>query len=114
MTCQTGPDAIATGVVGVSLLLLVYFLNLFGFLRVERWPENALYAGLNAVGSGLSAVASGLIRYWPFVVLEGVWCVTSLAGLVRIVYRLQRGDWSQANTVTRKHKEEAAAEPQSY
>jgi hypothetical protein len=97
MSCQTAADSIATGVVGVSLLLLVYFLNLFGYLHVQRWPDSAVYASLNAIGSGLSAVASGLIRYWPFVVLEGVWCLTSLAGLGRILYRHWKGNHSTAS-----------------
>ena len=50
---------------------------------VEGGPGDGLVAGmvargrlyilLNIIGSGLSCYASVLIRYWPFVVLEGCW-----------------------------------------
>jgi hypothetical protein len=36
---------------------------------------------LNIIGAGLSCYASVLIRYWPFVVLEGCWVLVSIAGL---------------------------------
>ena len=65
------------GTVGVTLLLGAYFLHLFGFISQGR-----LYILLNIIGAGLSCCASVLIRYWPFVVLEGCWVVVSLLGMV--------------------------------
>jgi hypothetical protein len=61
------------GTVGVTLLLLAFFLHLFGFISQGR-----LYILLNIMGAGLSCYASVLIRYWPFVVLEGCWVLTTI------------------------------------
>lgn len=66
------------GAVGVTLLLAAFFLNLFRYIP----QENRLYIFLNIIGAGLSCYASILIRYWPFVVLEGCWCLVALAALV--------------------------------
>jgi hypothetical protein len=64
------------GSIGVLLLLAAFFLHLFGFITQGR-----LYILLNIIGAGLSCYASVLIRYWPFVVLEGCWVLVSMAGL---------------------------------
>ena len=74
------------GSVGVALLLLAFFLNLFGFLATGR-----RYALLNLVGGALSAYASYLIDYMPFVVLEGTWAIVALVALLR-----RSGDTSHA------------------
>jgi hypothetical protein len=65
------------GTIGVTLLLAAFFLHLFGFL-----PQGKVYILLNIIGAGLSCYASVLIRYWPFVVLEGCWVLVSIGGLV--------------------------------
>ena len=67
------------GTIGVSLILLAYFLNVFGWLS----NKNTLFYLLNIVGAGLACYASWLIRYWPFVILEGVWCLVSIIGLLK-------------------------------
>ena len=64
------------GTIGVTLLLAAFFLNLFGFIWRGR-----LYIFLNIIGAGLSCYASVLIRYWPFVILEGCWVLVSILGL---------------------------------
>ncbi len=64
------------GTVGVGLLLGAYFLHLFGYISQGR-----LYILLNIIGAGLSCYASVLIRYWPFVVLEGCWVLVSLGSI---------------------------------
>jgi hypothetical protein len=66
------------GSIGVTLLLLAFFLNLFGFLKVGK-----RYALLNLIGGALSAYASYLIDYMPFVVLEGTWAAVALVALFR-------------------------------
>jgi hypothetical protein len=35
-------------------------------------------------GSGLACYASLLINYVPFIILEGVWCAVSIAGLIKL------------------------------
>jgi hypothetical protein len=63
------------GTVGVTLLLVAFFLHLRGLI-----PQGKLYIILNIIGAGLSCYASVLIRYWPFVVLEGCWVFVSVLG----------------------------------
>ena len=67
------------GSAGVGLLLIAFFLNLFGLL--ER--RSRTYLLLNLVGAGLACYASLLIEFFPFVVLEGTWSVVAFVGLVR-------------------------------
>lgn len=66
------------GSIGVALLLLAFFLNLFGYLAAGR-----RYALMNFIGGALSAYASYLIDYMPFVVLEGTWAAVALVALLR-------------------------------
>jgi hypothetical protein len=73
------------GSIGVLLLLAAFFLHLFGFISQGR-----LYLLLNIVGAGLSCYASVLIRFWPFVVLEGCWVLVSMAGLKPAGFRTER------------------------
>ncbi|MFN5134108.1 MAG: CBU_0592 family membrane protein [Chitinophagaceae bacterium] len=67
------------GTIGVGLILLAYFLNIFSFIP----KEGKLFFGLNIVGAALACYASILINYVPFIILEGVWCVVSIAGLFK-------------------------------
>jgi hypothetical protein len=74
---MTVPDII--GSLGVAILLLAYFLNLFNILK----STHPLYSALNAIGAGLSGWASWMIGFMPFVLLEGTWMAVSLVGLYR-------------------------------
>ena len=67
------------GLIGVSLLLIAFFLNLFKFLR----PESYLYMMLNLVGGALACYSSYLINFAPFVLLEGTWAAVAAIGIVR-------------------------------
>ena len=62
-----------TGTAGVSLLLLAFALNLLNKLSTQ----STTYLLLNIVGAALACVSSYLIRFWPFVILEGVWTLSS-------------------------------------
>lgn len=67
------------GTVGVSLLLLAFFLNLFRII-----PESSLsYILLNIFGAGTACVASVMIEFIPFIVLEVIWVVVGLFGLIK-------------------------------
>jgi hypothetical protein len=66
-----------TGTVGVALLLLAFFLNLFGFLG----HNSRRYQLLNAAGAGLSCWASYAIGFLPFVVLEATWCAVAVVAM---------------------------------
>jgi hypothetical protein len=67
------------GSLGVTLLLIAFLLNLFRYIG----QESRIYIFLNILGAGLSCYASILIAYWPFVVLEGAWCLVAVIALVR-------------------------------
>jgi len=77
---------VLVGSAGVFVLLLAFFLNLFGRLRAD----SKTYVGMNLAGALLAGYASLMIDFMPFVVLEGTWALVALAGLVHIV-RKERG-----------------------
>jgi len=68
-----------TGSVGVALLLIAFFMNLFGMVTAE----SRAYQAMNVVGAGISCYASYLIGFAPFVVLEAVWCAAAVAAMLR-------------------------------
>jgi hypothetical protein len=67
------------GTLGVGLILLAYFLNTFSFIA----KEGRLFFMMNIAGAALACYASLLINYIPFIILEGVWTVVSVMGLMR-------------------------------
>ena len=68
------------GTTGVGLILLAYFANVFSLIP----REGKLFFFLNVIGSALACYASWLIHFWPFVILEGAWCVVSIIGLIKV------------------------------
>ncbi len=66
------------GTIGVGLILLAYFLNTFSFIK-----EGRLFFMMNIAGAGLACYASVLINYVPFIILEGTWCLVSIAGFLK-------------------------------
>ena len=73
------------GSLGVALLLLAFFLNVFRLLRVEGYP----YIVLNLVGASLACYSSYLIDFMPFVILEGTWALVAGVALTTR-FRLRR------------------------
>jgi hypothetical protein len=69
------------GTVGVFLLLLAFFLNLFK--KIEQ--DSKLYISLNILGAGLAACYSLLIGAIPFLVLESIWAVVAISKLITIL-----------------------------
>ena len=67
------------GSVGVSVLLLAFVLNLLN--KISR--ENIIYILMNCIGGALACFASYLIHYTPFIILEAVWTLVSLAALLK-------------------------------
>ena len=65
------------GFVGVSVLLVAYFLNLRDIIT-----KNSLtYLILNFIGASLACFASILLKYLPFIILEGAWTLVSALGI---------------------------------
>lgn len=69
------------GVNGVGLILVAYFCNIFSLIP----KDGKLFFAMNIIGAGLACYASYLIAYWPFVILEGTWCLVSIVGLIKRV-----------------------------
>ena len=67
------------GSIGVTLLLIAFLMNL-----LTKWSQESLpYILLNTVGAGLSCASSVVIHFVPFIILEGVWTLVSLAALIK-------------------------------
>lgn len=85
-------DLIAT--LGVSLLLAAFFLQSFKFIKAESYT----YSFLNLFGAAIAGYASWLIPFIPFVILEGVWCLVALFGLVKL-YKSQKFHVKQGDKI---------------
>lgn len=67
------------GTIGVGLILLAFFCNTFKLIP----KEGKLFFVLNMIGAALACYASCLINYVPFIILEGIWTLVSLIGLIK-------------------------------
>lgn len=66
------------GFIGVTILLIAFFLNLNNTLK----KESITYLFLNFIGAGIACFASILLDYLPFIILEGSWTLVSAYGLL--------------------------------
>lgn len=64
---------------GVSILLIAFFLNVFGYLD----SKSKVYSLLNAVGGIISCYASWLADFYPFVILNLIWSITAILSLLK-------------------------------
>ena len=74
---MTYTDIIST--IGVSLILLAFFLNTFKYLA----DNSKLYFVLNIIGGAFACYGSILLNSLPFIILEGTWSVMALIGLLK-------------------------------
>jgi hypothetical protein len=70
-----------TGSVGVTILLVAFLLNLTG--RIQK--EGFAYLFMNVIGAATACLASILLRYLPFIILEGCWTLVSAIGLAALL-----------------------------
>lgn len=71
------------GSAGVTILLIAYFLNLRNIIKRDGF----IYFFLNFIGAAFACLASVLLKYLPFIILEGAWTLVSLAGLINYFYK---------------------------
>lgn len=67
------------GFLGVTILLIAYFLNLKNILQKDDFT----YLLLNVLGASIACAASILLNYWPFIILEACWTLVSITGLLQ-------------------------------
>lgn len=75
----------AIGTIGVGLILIAYFLNMFSIIK----KEGVLYFAMNIIGASMACYASVLIDFIPFVILEGAWVIVSIVGLLKTIKKPQ-------------------------
>jgi len=68
------------GTIGVTLLLLAYFLHLRNVIS----NTGKVYILLNFFGATIVCISSVLLQFYPFVVLEAIWAVVSLIPLIKV------------------------------
>jgi len=71
-------DIIAS--VGVIILLIAFFLNLNKKLKAG----SKAYILMNFIGAGICCYASYMVKFYPFVVLEGIWAFVALISLLKV------------------------------
>jgi len=67
------------GSIGVGIILIAYYLNTAGLII----KNGKLFYVMNVLGAAIACYASWLIDYWPFIILEGMWTLVSIYGLMR-------------------------------
>jgi len=66
--------------IGVVILLIAFLLNLY-----KRLPaQSKIYSLMNFIGAGICCFSSYLIKFYPFVLLEGVWGLVALLSLLGV------------------------------
>ena len=76
------------GFIGVTILLVAFFLNLNNTIK----KEGLIYLFLNFIGAGIACFASVLLDYLPFIILEGSWTLVSAIGLFNY-FRKKYNEW---------------------
>jgi len=71
-------DVIAS--MGVIILLVAFLFNLYKLMSAS----SKTYSVMNFVGAGLCCYASWMVRFYPFIILEGVWAFVALVSLFKV------------------------------
>jgi hypothetical protein len=73
----------AIEIAGAVMILAAFALNQFGGLDRHGYP----YLWLNLAGAVILTVLAATHRQWGFLLLQGVWVIVALRGLVGLVRR---------------------------
>ena len=68
-------------VLGALAILAAYAANQFGLIG----PSNFSYSAMNFVGSAVLAAIAVVEVQWGFILLEGVWAILSLWGMIAVL-----------------------------
>ena len=68
-------------VLGALAILAAYAANQFGLIG----PSNLSYSAMNFVGSAVLTVIAVVEVQWGFILLEGVWAILSLWGMIAVL-----------------------------
>lgn len=71
-------DIIAS--IGVIILLIAFLLN----LNKRLSANSRTYTLMNFIGAGMCCYASWMVRFYPFIILEGVWAFVALVSLFKV------------------------------
>ncbi len=67
---------------------LIGSLAILAGFALSQWnildPKSFTYLVVNAVGSGILAVNAAFEQQWGFLLLEGVWAIVSVIGLINL------------------------------
>jgi len=66
--------------IGVIILLIAFFLN----LNKKLSADSKAYILMNFIGAGICCYASYMVRFYPFVILEGIWAFVALLSLLKV------------------------------
>ena len=67
------------GTIGTGLILIAYYLNTIGMII----KNGKLFYVMNIIGAAVACYASWLLDFRPFIILEGVWTLVSIYGLMK-------------------------------
>ena len=73
------------GFVGVFQILLAFILNITGKISTK----DLSFILLNLIGASMACLASILMKYVPFIILEGVWTLASLISLIEYFKKIK-------------------------
>lgn len=68
-------------IIGALLILCAFILLQIKLLKAT----SVTYLLINFVGAGILTITATLAWQWGFIILEGIWALVALAGLVRLL-----------------------------